>query len=175
MSEISSLAILAIFPLCMVLASIYDLFTMTIPNKITLALTLAFFVLAPLAGMSLYDLAWHVGLGLAVLVVCFGLFTLKAMGGGDAKLLAASALWLGPDLTLSYILYASIFGGVLTLFVIVLRRYPLPQLMSKVSWLARLHDKTSGVPYGLALGPAALLVFPESIWMSLATAGTVAV
>ena len=51
MSDISGLAILAIFPLCMVLASFYDLFTMTIPNKITLALAIAFFVLAPLAGM----------------------------------------------------------------------------------------------------------------------------
>ena len=95
-------------------------------------------------------------------------------GGGDAKLLAASALWLGPDLTLSYLLYASIFGGVLTICIILVRRYPLPDLFSKVSWLVRLHDKRTGIPYGLALGPAALLVFPESAWMSFVSAGSLA-
>ena len=118
MSDISGLAILAVFPLCMILASFYDLFTMTIPNKVTLALVIAFFVLAPLAGMSWSTMAWHMGLGFGVLVICYGLFMIRAMGGGDAKLLAASALWLGPDMTLSYVLLASLFGGMLTICII---------------------------------------------------------
>ncbi|MGI9354640.1 MAG: A24 family peptidase [Rhizobiaceae bacterium] len=172
MSDISGLAVLAVFPLCMILASFYDLFTMTIPNKVTLVLTVAFFVLAPLAGMSMLTMAWHVGLGFGVLVICYALFAIRAMGGGDAKLLAASALWLGPDMTLSYVLLASIFGGVLTFCIIVARRYPLPDMLAGVGWLNRLHDKKTGIPYGLALGPAALLVFPETAWMSFVSSGS---
>ena len=171
MSDISGLVILVVFPLCMVLASFYDLFTMTIPNKVTLALTIAFFVLAPLVGMSLSTMAWHVGLAFAVLVICYALFMIRVMGGGDAKLLAASALWLGPDMTLSYVMLASIFGGVLTLCIIRVRRHPLPGLLANIGWLDRLHDEKSGIPYGLALGPAALVVFPESAWMSFVISG----
>lgn len=172
MLDIPVLAVLAVFPLCMILASFYDLFTMTIPNKVTLALMIAFFVLAPLTGMPISTMAWHVGLGFGVLVICYLLFMVNAMGGGDAKLLAASALWLGPDLTLSYVLFASIFGGALTLFIIIARRHPMPASFLNVEWINRLHDKRTGIPYGAALGPAALLVFPDTVWMSFVSSGS---
>jgi len=172
MSEIPVIAVLAIFPLCMVLASVFDLLTMTIPNKVTLALAVSFFVLAPLTGMPLSTMAWHIGLGFGVLVVCYLLFMINAMGGGDAKLLAASALWLGPDMTLTYVLLASILGGLLTLLILFARRYPLPVMFMKVDWINRLHDRKTGIPYGAAMGPAALLVFPNTQWMSFAAAGS---
>ena len=49
-----------------------------------------------------------------VLAVTFVFFALGWIGGGDAKLAAATALWLGFDHLLKYLLYASLFGGVLT-------------------------------------------------------------
>ncbi|MDD9909085.1 MAG: prepilin peptidase [Ahrensia sp.] len=167
MSEIALIAVLALFPVSMMLASIYDLFTMTIPNRITLALTISFFVLAPIAGLPFEAMFWHVGLGFGVLVACYGLFVLGVMGGGDAKLLAASALWLGPGVTLQYLLLAAFAGGVVTLAILVLRRNALPCSLLKVEWVTRLHDDRNGVPYGMALGPAALFVFPESVWMAM--------
>ena len=48
------------------------------------------------------------------------------IGGGDAKLAAATALWFGFDFLLDYLVYASLFGGVLTLVLIQFRRLPLP-------------------------------------------------
>ena len=123
MNEYIGLAILVIFPVCMIFATFYDLFTMTIPNKITLALIAGFAVFAPLAGMGLETALWHIGVAIAVLIVGFVLFNMGVMGGGDAKLLAASALWFGTAFTLPYLLAASVLGGVLTLIIIIARRF----------------------------------------------------
>ena len=171
MTELTGIAILAIFPICMIFATFYDLFTMTIPNKITLALLIGFAVFAPLAGMGWETALWHVGVALAVLVVGFGLFSIGVMGGGDAKLLAASALWFGTAFTLPYLLAASVLGGLLTLAIIIVRRMELPKSLLSVDWVTRLHNKKTGVPYGAALGPAALYVFTETPWMAFATSG----
>ena len=48
------------------------------------------------------------------------------IGGGDAKLAAATALWFGFDHLLDYLLYASLFGGALTLVLLQFRQWPLP-------------------------------------------------
>ena len=68
----------------------------------------------------------HAGAGCAVLVVAFGFFTRGWIGGGDAKLAAATALWLGFDHLLAYLVYASLFGGALTLLLLQFRTMPLP-------------------------------------------------
>src|SRR5262249_52418386 len=49
--------------------------------------------------------------GCVVLVAAFSLFARGVIGGGDAKLAAATALWLGFDHLLPYLLYASLIGG----------------------------------------------------------------
>ena len=69
----------------------------------------------------------HVGAAATVLAVTFVFFARGWIGGGDAKLAAATALWLGFDHLMAYLLYASIFGGVLTLAMIRFRLMPLPQ------------------------------------------------
>ena len=68
----------------------------------------------------------HVGAAAAVLVVAFVFFARGWIGGGDAKLAAATALWLGFDQLLNYLIYASLFGGVLTLAIMRFRLMPLP-------------------------------------------------
>ena len=168
----TALAILTVFPVCMLFATFYDIFTMTIPNKITLILIAAFAICAPLAGISLATALWSIGLSFVVLIIGFGLFSAGIMGGGDVKLLAASTLWFGTAFTVPYLLYASILGGVLTLGILLLRRLPvLPLFAMKFSWIERLHDKKQGVPYGAALGPAAIIVFATSGWMDFILTG----
>ncbi len=171
MDTFIGLAILAIFPLCMIFATFYDLLTMTIPNKITLCLVAAFAVFAPLAGMGWETALMHVGVAIAVLIVGFALFSLGVMGGGDAKLLAASALWFGTAFTLPYLLVASVLGGLLTLVILIARRVMLPAKLLSIGWIARLLDKKQGIPYGAALGPAALYVFAGSPWMMFISKG----
>jgi prepilin peptidase CpaA len=89
------------------------------------------------------------------------------IGGGDAKLAAATALWLGFDHLMGYALYASIFGGVLTLAMIRFRLMPLPRMLEDQDWVKRLHRLDGGVPYGIALAAAALLIYPYTPWMQL--------
>jgi prepilin peptidase CpaA len=102
---------------------------------------------------------------LAVLVVGFFCFARGWIGGGDAKLAAATMLWLGFDQMLSYLVYASVIGGALTLLIIQFRAVPLPAVLLGQEWVERLHRRDSGVPYGIALAAAALMIYPESALM----------
>jgi len=156
---------LLLFPALMAFAASSDLFTMTISNRVCLALTGGFFVLALIMGMSAGDILWHTGAGAMVLTITFGFFAFGWIGGGDAKLAAATALWLGVDHLFEYAVYASIFGGILTLAIIKFRVLPLPQLLARQAWLLRLHQSNGGVPYGIALAAAALIVYPHTTWM----------
>ncbi len=112
---------LLLFPALMAFAASSDLFTMTISNRVTLILVGGFVALALCSGMSLHDMLIHAGAAAAVLSVTFVFFARGWIGGGDAKLAAATALWLGFDHLLAYLLYASIFGGILTLAMIRFR------------------------------------------------------
>jgi prepilin peptidase CpaA len=99
------------------------------------------------------------------LVFSFGFFSQGWIGGGDAKLAAATALWFGFDYLLDYLIYASLFGGVLTLLLLQFRRLPLPGPLARQTWILRLHETGSAVPYGIALAAAALAVYPKTGWM----------
>jgi prepilin peptidase CpaA len=161
------LAVLAIFPGLMLFAAVSDLLTMTIPNRVSLILVAGFFVLALAVRLPPSDIGWHVAAGLMVLAIGFVMFNLAWIGGGDAKLAAATSLWLGFGGLASYGLLAAVFGGVLTLAILQLRRFKLPGAAQSVVWLARLHDEKSGIPYGIALAVAGLAAYTDSaIWLS---------
>lgn len=154
-----------LFPAMMAFAASSDLFTMTISNRVSLILVAGFFALAYWSGLSAYDVLSHVGAAFVVLAVTFVFFAFGWIGGGDAKLAAATALWLGFDHLMEYLLYASVFGGILTLVMIRFRTIPLPEAIEKQEWVKRLHKLDGGVPYGIALAASALLIYPQTIWM----------
>ena len=156
---------LLIFPAAMAFAASSDLLTMTISNRITIVLLAGFFVLAYAAGMSREQLISHMGAGFLVLVVTFIFFARGWIGGGDAKLASVTALWFGFDQLLEYALYASLLGGVLTIVMIRFRLMQLPQALARQPWLQRLHQLDGGVPYGIALAAAALMIYPHTLWM----------
>ena len=156
---------LFLFPAMMAFAAWSDLFTMTISNRVSLALLAGFFVMAAMIGMTPEQAMWHVGTALGVLVVTFIFFARGWIGGGDAKLAAATALWIGPELLMNYLLYASILGGALTLLMIRFRVHPLPGILAGREWVERLHRMDAGVPYGIALAIGALMVYPDTVWM----------
>src|ERR1700685_3382744 len=82
---ILDIARLLLFPSLMAFAAASDLFTMTIPNRVSLALAAGFLVLAILSGMGFYGILAHVGAGAAVLAVAFACFAMRWIGGGHAK------------------------------------------------------------------------------------------
>ena len=156
---------LSLFPALMAFAAASDLFTMTISNRVSLALAVGFLALALLGGMEFHDILSHLGAGLTVLVVAFGCFAMGWVGGGDAKVAAAAALWFGFGHLLNYLLYASLFGGALTLLLLQFRQWPLPWQLAGQPWLLKLHAKESGIPYGIALAIGALMIYPETEWI----------
>ena len=156
---------LLLFPALMAFAASSDLLTMTISNRLSLALAGAFFLLTLVTGMSLATIGMHLAAAALVLAVCFGFFSQGWIGGGDAKLAAATALWFGFDHLLDYLTYASLFGGLLTLVLIQFRKLPLPGALARQAWILRLHDAGGGIPYGIALAAAALAVYPKTGWM----------
>jgi prepilin peptidase CpaA len=162
---ILDIARLLLFPALMAFAAASDLFTMTIPNRLTLVLTAGFLAMALLSGMGTYDILSHIGAGATVLVVAFGCFAMGWVGGGDAKVAAAAALWFGFGHLLDYLVYASLFGGGLTLLLLQFRQWPLPYQFAGQAWLTKLHAKESGIPYGIALAIGALMIYPDTEWI----------
>jgi prepilin peptidase CpaA len=159
---------LTLFPAMMAFAASSDLFTMTISNRVSLMLVGGFFALAAIAGVNAAEMVSHLSAGCVVLVAGFGLFARGIIGGGDAKLAAAAALWLGFDHLLPYLLLASLLGGALSIGLIWFRMAPLPEWLARQTWVERLHSKDGGVPYGIALAAAALAVYPHTAWMAAA-------
>ena len=155
-----------LFPAMMALAASSDLLTMTISNRLSLILLGGFFVLAAITGMTPTDMLSHLSAGGVVLVAAFGLFARGIIGGGDAKLAAAAALWLGFDHLLPYLILASLLGGALSVGLIWFRMTPMPAWLAGHAWVERLHQKGGGVPYGVALAAAALAVYPDTAWMT---------
>jgi len=154
--------LLFLFPLGMAYAASSDLLTMRISNKVVLALFISFFPVALAMGMPVQQIGLHIAAAVAVLGVAFGLFAMGWVGGGDAKLAAVTGLWLGFGLTLPYLIYASLFGGGLTLAILMLRKWPLPAKLTQIAWISRLHHHKTGIPYGIALAASGLLIYSDT-------------
>lgn len=154
--------IFVVFPFCMVFAALSDLLWMTIANWVSLLLVAVFALVAPLTGMDWTAYGWHFAAGAVVLAVTFALFVAGAMGGGDAKLLSATAVWMGFNLQLlDYLTVTALAGGILTLAIIVYRRSALATRAGDNLFLRHLAG-ARGVPYGIALGLGGLVAFPGS-------------
>ena len=157
--------LLLVFPAAMAFAGSMDLLTMTIPNRISLALIAGFIIAGPVTGMSMEQFGWHLGAGLSVLACTIAMFALGWMGGGDAKLLAAAALWVGFENLPLFFGMVGLLGGLLAIIVLGYRYLPLAALPIP-DWAARLHKAGGGIPYGIAIAGGALLVYPHTYWFT---------
>jgi prepilin peptidase CpaA len=158
--------ITTIFPGLMVFAAFTDLLTMTIPNRLIIALAAGFFVVAASTGLGWADIGIHIAVALAAFALGLTLFWLGWIGGGDVKLFVATSLWVGPQLIVAYSLYASALGGGLALILLFWRALRLPSMLTAQGWLVRLHRPQEGIPYGIALAGAGLLIYPSTPFMT---------
>ena len=159
-------ALFLMFPIAMALAGSMDLFTMTIPNRITVGLVVGFVVAFPFSGLGWSALASHLGAFALMLAVGVFMFSRGWFGGGDAKLLAAAALWLGFDPLFEYLIIVSIAGGVLVMLILLYRGMPPPLWLCGQEWAMRLHKKAGAIPYGIALAVAGLWIYPKTPWLA---------
>lgn len=148
----------------MVVAATADVLSRRIPNHLTVLTAVSFLPFALAAGMPSHAMLLHAGVGIAMLAVGFLLFSFNIIGGGDAKLLAAAAFWLGLDSLAVFLSMTVLAGGILALAVLawsLLARDSQvkdPGLSSRIGWLK------PSVPYGYAIAIGAILALPDSRW-----------
>ena len=162
-----AIVLFALFAICQIIAAVNDALTMKIPNWISLTLLAGFICITPFAWVDIATFGEHILIGLGVFAVAFAMFAAGWLGGGDAKLLAATAFWWQiPDL-FPYLLVTTIAGGALALFLIIGRRF-IPVKLLTSPWLHRLFKDETKMPYGIALAIGALVTLPKSqIYLAL--------
>ena len=160
--------IMAVFVVSMFTAAFRDAMTMTIPNWASLLVLGGFFACVPFmwfqwaeTGNALLIFGEHLAVGFTVFLVGFILFAPGWLGGGDAKLMAATAFWWQWTDLLYYLIYTTLAGGALALLILVGRQF-LPVNLLTAPWLYRLIKDEKKMPYGLALAFGALVTLPQS-------------
>ena len=159
-------ALALVFPGLVITAALRDVTSYTIPNWISLALLAAFPPAALALGLPVAGLGLHLAVGVGALGLGMVMFALGWIGGGDAKLFAASALWLGWPAAMAFGAFTGLAGGVLALSLLTLRSgYLRPYVVTGPAWFARLAEPDENVPYGAAIAIGALAAFPASPFM----------
>jgi prepilin peptidase CpaA len=155
--------LVAVFPAGAIAAAVLDATSFTIPNRLTIALAAAFFPVALLLGLPIQTIGACAATGVLALIVGIGFFAMNWCGGGDAKFLAASALWLGMPAMLPFLFYMSLFGGALALGLMMARKMMLANLVAGgPAWLGKLLEPKEALPYGVAIALGSLVAFPSS-------------
>ena len=165
-ADIVTTALLGLFPLLVIIAGLFDITSFTIPNWISLALVAAFFPAAFVAHLSWMQFGLALGVGAVFLILAVFMFAMNWIGGGDAKLMAAAALWIGWPQAPTFLVITGLAGGVLAITLLALRsgwvrRYA----VAGPSWVGRLAAPDGPAPYGVAIAAGALAVFPHSIML----------
>jgi prepilin peptidase CpaA len=156
--------LLLIFPVLVITGALKDLTSYTIPNAISLGLAAAFPVAALALGAPLGMIGLSFAVGAAALVLGMGMFAAGWIGGGDAKLFAAAALWIGLPAATSYLLFTGLAGGALAVGLLGLRWGPVRAVRpAGPAWFERLAQDGENVPYGVAIAVGALCAFPASV------------
>ena len=159
--------VLAGFAILVIVAALRDVTSYTIPNWLSLALLAAFPVAALSLGLSLPVVGLHVAVGAGALVAGMAMFARGWIGGGDAKLFAAAALWLGWPAIVTDLAVTGLAGGALAVVLMALRStHVRPFVPSGPAWFGRLTERGENVPYGVAIAAGALAAFPLSALMS---------
>lgn len=163
--------ILSVFPAALLIAAANDIYEFKIPNWISIILIVAY----PAAGLAV-GAAPHIILegfliGAALLAVGFALFAGKIVGGGDAKLLAATAPWLGMGGLGLFLFNTALSGLVLAFVMMMFRKLPMLPVYAHAPWLMRLHERKKDLPYAVAIASGGLLSFSQTPFFQLVFGG----
>jgi prepilin peptidase CpaA len=165
------LIILAVYPAALLIAAANDLYEFKIPNWISATLFVAFFLAGPALSAPPSMIMEGALLAGAALTVGFILFAMNIIGGGDAKLLAAIAPWIGLSTLVPFLFNMAFAGGVLAIALLLFRKTPALPIYAQAPWVMRLHQKPKDIPYAVAIAAGGLLSFPQTPFFQLAFGG----
>jgi prepilin peptidase CpaA len=165
----AEILVLCVLPGLLLVAAVQDMVCFTIPNDLLIALLFGFAVFMMTAGLKAPGIGAHLVAGGIGFGLGLTLFAFNVVGGGDVKLFAMAALWLGLQDLAAYAVFTGILGCFLSLAMMAMRRLALPPFLLH-TWLLRLWDPQVGLPYGLALVGGLWAVLPHSEILRLALA-----
>jgi len=150
---------ISVFAGCLVLAAISDGRTMTIPNWASIAIVLAYLPWAFASGQPFLSILVHLGVGVGLFALGALLFARGIIGGGDAKLLAATTVWMGVEKLSAFLILIAIFGGLLAGLTLMCRKVWAGKPGGPaLKWLNPPEGGVVGIPYGIAIALAGLVV-----------------
>ncbi|QUD86747.1 A24 family peptidase [Phenylobacterium montanum] len=155
--------LLTIFPAVMIIAALSDATSFTIPNRLSLVLLAGFLPVTLMLGRPLGEIGLDLGVGVAALAAGMAMFAAGWIGGGDAKLFAVAALWLGWPAVASFLIVTALCGGGLAVLLLNARSsFVRSRLAGAPGWVERLVTPGGDVPYGIAIAAGALVAFPHA-------------
>jgi len=152
---------LAAYVLPLVMAGVSDYASLRIPNWLTGLFAALFLPAALLVG---HDVDWlsHLEAGCAVLVATFALFACRIVGGGDAKLLAATALWVGLGNLAPFLVLTALAGGIFAVSLMFVRSpFGQASMLTLFRRLPSLANPESPIPYGIPIAVAGIILAPS--------------
>ena len=160
------------FVLILLACALYDLTSLRIPNYLN-AMLVALFAVVVAARPGGVDLVGHGSVFLGVLAFGCFCFYRGYWGGGDVKLYAAAALWMGPELIISFVVCVSVLAGVFAVCLLTLRRLLAMPVLTNRSWLAavarpRVLAVGEGIPFAVPLSLSAFLLMSQlspEVWV----------
>jgi prepilin peptidase CpaA len=158
---------LYLYVIALAAAALSDLTRYEIPNSLSAAVIVAFALTVP--ALPMWTTLGHVGAALAMFALGAAFFVLNIWGGGDAKLLAATSLWVGWQALPTFLLNTALLGAALAVLLLATRAIA-GRDYRRGRWYSRLLSKAQGVPYGVAIAAAALLLLLPGETPSLALA-----
>lgn len=148
--------ITAVYAGPLLVGAAFDFWAYRIPNVVTATLAVLYVACALYWGVGV-DWPSHLGAGLLILAVGLVLFHFGVFGGGDIKLAAAVALWIGLNRDLmACFLMVGLFGGALTLVLLWLRNSLSLLALPFPGYLPAALRPRGPVPYGVAVAAGAL-------------------
>ena len=132
----------------------FDLKTMEIPNWLTGGAALIFLAYVFFA-LPMDEAIWRLVGGLLVLAICFVLFVVKVMGGGDAKAAAAFAPVVAAVDAPFVLLLLSVTALLGMVAVLLLRRTVFANAEADGGWAV--WSARGRFPYGVALGSTLII------------------
>jgi len=141
-------------------AALHDVNSLTIPNWLNLTIAALFVPAAVFSGLPVEILIGHVLAGLAAFVIGFALFAFRIFGGGDAKMIPAVMLWIGPSASLEFVFTMALVGGACALLIVLVRN-TVPAAVVPGPIRAPFEEK-AGVPYGVAIAAGAFVASASS-------------
>lgn len=139
--------------LCLV-AAMHDVNSLTIPNWLNLTLAGLFVPAALVSGLPLEILGGHLLAGGLAFVIAFGLFAFRVFGGGDAKMIPAVVLWMGPAGALPFVYGMAVIGGIFSVLLLAGRRTVPAEAIP--GFMRAPFEAKAGVPYGVAIAAGAI-------------------